>query len=72
VLESGIADKLFFYYAPKILGGLQSLPVAGGAGRRSRNDAIRVRNLKLHQITPQEFAVEGFLEPLEPTPQKET
>ncbi|MGA2436114.1 MAG: bifunctional diaminohydroxyphosphoribosylaminopyrimidine deaminase/5-amino-6-(5-phosphoribosylamino)uracil reductase RibD [Bryobacteraceae bacterium] len=71
VLESGIADKLFFYYAPKILGGLQSLPVAGGAGRRSRNDAIRVRNLKLHQITPQEFAVEGFLEPLEPTPKKE-
>lgn len=66
VLESGIADKLFFYYAPKILGGLQSLPVAGGAGRRSRNDAIRIRNMKLHQITPEEFAVEGYLEPIRP------
>ncbi len=33
VLESGAADKIFFYYAPKILGGMQSLPVAGGAGR---------------------------------------
>ena len=31
-LESGIVDKIFFYYAPKILGGLQSLPVAGGSG----------------------------------------
>ncbi len=29
-LESGVADKIFFYYAPKILGGTQSLPVAGG------------------------------------------
>jgi len=28
-LESGVADKIFFYYAPKILGGLQSIPVAG-------------------------------------------
>ena len=42
VLESGVADKIFFYYAPKILGGMHSLPVAGGVGRRRRNDAIRV------------------------------
>jgi diaminohydroxyphosphoribosylaminopyrimidine deaminase/5-amino-6-(5-phosphoribosylamino)uracil reductase len=27
MLESGIADRIFFYYAPKILGGTQSLPV---------------------------------------------
>jgi diaminohydroxyphosphoribosylaminopyrimidine deaminase/5-amino-6-(5-phosphoribosylamino)uracil reductase len=60
-LESGVADKIFFYYAPKILGGLQSIPVAGGPGRRSRTDAIRLRNLKLHQITPEEFAVEAWL-----------
>lgn len=60
-LESGVADKIFFYYAPKILGGLQSIPVAGGPGRRSRKDAILLRNLKLHQITPEEFAVEAWL-----------
>ena len=30
-LESGVADKIFFYYAPKILGGMQSL--AGGRRR---------------------------------------
>jgi diaminohydroxyphosphoribosylaminopyrimidine deaminase / 5-amino-6-(5-phosphoribosylamino)uracil reductase len=60
-LESGLADKIFFYYAPKILGGLQSIPVAGGPGRRSRTDAIRLRNLKVHQITPEEFAVEAWL-----------
>jgi diaminohydroxyphosphoribosylaminopyrimidine deaminase/5-amino-6-(5-phosphoribosylamino)uracil reductase len=61
VLESGFADKIFFYYAPKILGGLQSLPVAGGAGRRRRKDAIRVKNVRLHSIAPDEFAVEAWL-----------
>ena len=40
-LEAGIVDKIFFYYAPKILGGLQSLPVAGGTGRLRRTDAIQ-------------------------------
>ena len=49
-LESGVADKIFFYYAPKILGGTQSIPVAGGTGRRRRADAIQFRDVKLHSI----------------------
>jgi len=61
-LESGIVDKIFFYYAAKILGGMQSLPVAGGSGRRRRVDAIRFRDLKLHNIATNEFAVEAWLE----------
>jgi diaminohydroxyphosphoribosylaminopyrimidine deaminase / 5-amino-6-(5-phosphoribosylamino)uracil reductase len=61
-LESEVADKIFFYYAPKILGGTQSLPVAGGAGRRRRADAIRFHDVKVHPITANEFAVEAFLE----------
>ena len=60
-LESGVADKIFFYYAPKILGGTQSLPVAGGLGRRRRADAILFRDIHLHSITPTEFAVEAWL-----------
>jgi diaminohydroxyphosphoribosylaminopyrimidine deaminase/5-amino-6-(5-phosphoribosylamino)uracil reductase len=61
-LESGVADKVYFYYAPKILGGTQSLPVAGGAGRRRRRDAILFRDLKLHAIAADEFAVEAWVE----------
>ncbi|MEQ1947076.1 MAG: bifunctional diaminohydroxyphosphoribosylaminopyrimidine deaminase/5-amino-6-(5-phosphoribosylamino)uracil reductase RibD [Bryobacteraceae bacterium] len=61
-LESGVADKIYFYYAPKILGGTQSLPVAGGTGRRRRVDAIQFRDVKLHAITANEFAVEAWLE----------
>ncbi|WP_321478249.1 bifunctional diaminohydroxyphosphoribosylaminopyrimidine deaminase/5-amino-6-(5-phosphoribosylamino)uracil reductase RibD [uncultured Paludibaculum sp.] len=60
-LEYGVADRIFFYYAPKILGGLQSLPVAGGIGKRRRADAIRFTGTKLHVIPPDEFAVEAWL-----------
>jgi diaminohydroxyphosphoribosylaminopyrimidine deaminase / 5-amino-6-(5-phosphoribosylamino)uracil reductase len=61
-LEAGVADKIFFYYAPKILGGLRSLPVAGGAGRLHRRDAIQLTRVKLHPIPPDEFAVEAYVE----------
>jgi len=61
VLDAECADKIFFYYAPKILGGTQSLPMAGGIGRRRRVDAIRMRNLELHSIAPDEFAVEAYV-----------
>jgi len=60
-LENGVADKVFFYYAPKILGGLESLSMAGGVGRRRRVDAIRVNRTELHRISPDEFAVEGYI-----------
>ena len=60
-LEDGVADRVFFYYAPKILGGLQSLPVAGGIGRRRRVDAIQLREICLHLVSADEFAVEGLV-----------
>jgi len=61
-LESGVVDRVFFYYGPKILGGLEALPLAGGIGRRRRADAIQVRNVTVHPIPPDEFAVEGYLD----------
>ncbi len=61
VLEAECADKIFFYYAPKILGGTQSMSMAGGIGRRRRIDAIRLRDVQLHPIAPDEFAVEAYV-----------
>ena len=61
-LESGLVDRIFFYYGPKILGGLEALPLAGGIGRRRRSDAIRIHNISIHAIPPDEFAVEGYLD----------
>jgi diaminohydroxyphosphoribosylaminopyrimidine deaminase/5-amino-6-(5-phosphoribosylamino)uracil reductase len=61
VLEAEAADKVFLYYAPKILGGLQSLPLAGGVGRRRRVDAIELERVRIHPIPPDEFAVEAYV-----------
>jgi diaminohydroxyphosphoribosylaminopyrimidine deaminase/5-amino-6-(5-phosphoribosylamino)uracil reductase len=60
-LESGCVDRIFFYYGPKILGGMEALPLAGGIGRRKRSDAIRIHNVAVHSIPPDEFAVEGYV-----------
>jgi diaminohydroxyphosphoribosylaminopyrimidine deaminase / 5-amino-6-(5-phosphoribosylamino)uracil reductase len=61
MLDTQIADKILFYYAPKILGGLQSLPVAGGKGRMRRADAILLERLIVHPISQNEFAVEAYV-----------
>jgi diaminohydroxyphosphoribosylaminopyrimidine deaminase / 5-amino-6-(5-phosphoribosylamino)uracil reductase len=61
-LETGSVDRVFFYYGPKILGGLEALPLAGGIGRRRRSDAIRVHGVTIHPIPPDEFAVEGYVD----------
>ena len=60
-LESGCVDRIFFYYGPKILGGMEALPLAGGIGRRKRSDAIRIHKVAVHLIPPDEFAVEGYV-----------
>jgi diaminohydroxyphosphoribosylaminopyrimidine deaminase/5-amino-6-(5-phosphoribosylamino)uracil reductase len=60
-LECGAVDKVFLYYAPKILGGMESLPMAGGAGRMRRLDAILLERTALHPIPPDEFAVEAYV-----------
>jgi len=60
-LDGQLADKVLFYYAPKILGGLKSLPVAGGAGRQRRADAILLDRLEVHPISTNEFVVEAYL-----------
>jgi diaminohydroxyphosphoribosylaminopyrimidine deaminase/5-amino-6-(5-phosphoribosylamino)uracil reductase len=61
MLDSQIADKVFFYYAPKILGGMKSIPVAGGPGRMRRADAMMLERVTLHPVSTDEFAVEAYL-----------
>jgi diaminohydroxyphosphoribosylaminopyrimidine deaminase/5-amino-6-(5-phosphoribosylamino)uracil reductase len=59
-LAAGIVDKVFFYYAPKILAGTGSIPFALGAGYRHMGEAAYVKSLTLHRFG-EDFAVEGYL-----------
>jgi len=59
-LENGLVDKVFLYYAPKILGGSHSIPLAGGRGFRNMDESAQVKNIRLHRFG-EDFAVEGYL-----------
>ncbi len=59
-LASNIVDKVFLYYAPKILAGAGSVPFAAGAGYRRMSEAAHVKRLRLHRFG-EDFAVEGYL-----------
>ncbi|HEY3927843.1 MAG TPA: bifunctional diaminohydroxyphosphoribosylaminopyrimidine deaminase/5-amino-6-(5-phosphoribosylamino)uracil reductase RibD [Candidatus Koribacter sp.] len=59
-LSAGIVDKVFLYYAPKILGGGAAIPFALGAGYRKIDDAAYLRNLELHRFG-EDFAVEAYI-----------
>jgi len=59
-LASGVVDKVFLYYAPKILAGDGSVPFAAGAGFRTMSDAAYLKSFQLHRFG-EDFAVEGYL-----------
>ncbi len=60
LLSSHAVDRVFLYYAPKILAGPGAIPLVGGAGFTSVREAITLRDVRLHRFGP-DFAVEGFL-----------
>lgn len=59
-LHSDIVDKVFFYYAPKILAGSGSVPFATATGFKRMNEAAHVKSIRLHRFG-EDFAMEGFL-----------
>jgi diaminohydroxyphosphoribosylaminopyrimidine deaminase / 5-amino-6-(5-phosphoribosylamino)uracil reductase len=59
-LAAGIVDKVFLYYAPKILAGTGSIPFAAGGGFSRMSEAAYVKSIQLHRFG-EDFAVEGYL-----------
>jgi diaminohydroxyphosphoribosylaminopyrimidine deaminase/5-amino-6-(5-phosphoribosylamino)uracil reductase len=59
-LHEDVADKVFFYYAPKILAGTGSVPFATTSGFKKMSDAAYVKSIRLHRFG-EDFAVEGYL-----------
>ena len=60
-LAAGIVDKVLFFYAPKILGGDDGVPVCRGPGPDRMNDCIRVDRVQVHRFG-EDLMVEGYID----------
>ena len=59
---AGIVDKIHFFYAPKILGGDDGIPICRGSGPESMGESIAVHNLAISQVGP-DVMLQGYLKP---------
>jgi len=62
-LEAGIVDKVAFFYAPKIIGGLDAPSVVGGKGARTMIDALTVTDTSIRRFGS-DILVEGYIAPM--------
>ena len=58
-LASGVVDKVFLYYAPKIMASEESVPFISG-GLKPLDPVPQIKHLTLHRFG-EDFAVEGYL-----------
>lgn len=59
--KAGIVDKICFFYAPKISGGDDGVPICRGSGPDSMADCIRVKDLQVHRFDD-DVMIEGYIE----------
>ena len=60
-IRSGVIDKVFFFYAPKILGGDDGIPICQGPGPEQMKDSIRVRDIRVQRFDD-DVMIEGYIE----------
>ncbi len=46
-IEQGVVDKVTLFYAPSIMGGMQSVPAFGGRGAASLADMARIKSVSI-------------------------
>jgi diaminohydroxyphosphoribosylaminopyrimidine deaminase/5-amino-6-(5-phosphoribosylamino)uracil reductase len=61
-LAAGIVDKVCFFYAPKILGGDDGVPICRGTGAKHMRDSIPVFDLTVSRFD-EDVMLEGYLKP---------
>ena len=59
-LSAGIVDKVIFFYAPKILGGDDGIPMCKGHGPDLMKNCIPVRNINVHRFGD-DVMIEGYI-----------
>lgn len=58
-LSSGIVDKVMLFTAPKIIGGIDSIPSVGGQSPAQLKDAFGLKNITLRKIG-EDILMEGY------------
>jgi diaminohydroxyphosphoribosylaminopyrimidine deaminase/5-amino-6-(5-phosphoribosylamino)uracil reductase len=59
-LRTGIVDKIHFFYAPKILGGDDGVPICRGEGPELMKDCVSIRDVQVHRFDA-DIMVEGYI-----------
>ena len=58
--RSGIVDKVLFFYAPKILGGDDGIPICQGPGPELMRGCIQVKNIRIQRFDD-DVMIEGYI-----------
>lgn len=61
LFDQGFVDEAFFFYAPKIIGGVGALTAIGGTGVDTPSRAHRLHHLEVKRLGP-DILVHGFLD----------
>jgi diaminohydroxyphosphoribosylaminopyrimidine deaminase/5-amino-6-(5-phosphoribosylamino)uracil reductase len=60
-LSAGIVDKIFFFFAPKILGGDDGVPICKGQGADLMKDCISVKDMTVKQFG-MDIMIQGYID----------
>ncbi|MBL0713186.1 MAG: dihydrofolate reductase family protein, partial [Desulfosarcina sp.] len=60
-LRAGIVNKVCLFYAPRLLGGGDGIPICDGAGPALMRDSLPIRIETIHRFD-EDLMVEGYLE----------
>ncbi|GHT41715.1 riboflavin biosynthesis protein RibD [Endomicrobiia bacterium] len=65
-LFSNVVDDVYFFIAPKLIGGKDAVSVVGGTGVKKISESLCVKNMKVKKIG-QDFLITGQLDRTSPT-----
>jgi diaminohydroxyphosphoribosylaminopyrimidine deaminase/5-amino-6-(5-phosphoribosylamino)uracil reductase len=63
-LKAGIVDKVLFFYAPKILGGDDGIPMCSGPGPDRMRDSFTLNDMQVSRVGD-DILVSGYLKTIE-------
>jgi diaminohydroxyphosphoribosylaminopyrimidine deaminase/5-amino-6-(5-phosphoribosylamino)uracil reductase len=59
--QAGIVDKVQFFYAPKVLGGDDGIPICSGPGPELMNRSVPIKDVTVHRFDD-DILIEGYVE----------